>query len=70
MYFNLFVDGENVEQYDMDKHGGCLRIYVGNNKYRDVEPFGGRMIVFNSQWLPHQVLPSYFNRYAVTLWLY
>jgi len=66
MYFNLF-DGE---VYDSNKHGGSLRIYLGGNKYKDIEPFGGRLVVFNSQWLPHQVLPCYFNRYAVTLWLY
>eukprot|EP01084_Bolivina_argentea_P099080 178111_1 len=65
MYFNLFE-----EMYDKDKYGGCLRMYLGNNIYKDIEPIGGRVVLFNSQWLPHQVMPAYFNRYAVTLWMY
>ena len=66
MYFNLF---ENA-MYDTNKYDECSRIYLRNHNYKDIEPISGRMIVFNSQWLPLQVLPSYFNRHAVTLWLY
>ena len=66
LYFNLFGD----DQWTEKDHGGCLRMHLGEGKYEDIEPIGGRLVVFNSQWLPHQVMPCYFNRYAVTLWMY
>ena len=65
LYFNTFAGG-----WHADTCGGCLRAHLGGGRYRDIEPLGGRLVVFNSQWLPHQVLPCYFNRYAVTLWMY
>ena len=65
LYFNVF-EGD----WSKETHGGCLRMHFGDGKQKDIEPLGGRLVVFNSQWLPHQVMPSYFDRYAVTLWMY
>ena len=60
----------NDNSLDIENKGGCLRMHLGNDKHFDVKPFGGTLVLFNSQWLPHQVLPTYFNRYAITLWFY
>merc|ERR1712113_145152 len=61
LYLNEF-EGRSWNKED----GGCLRIHLEDGKERDIEPIGGRLVVFNSRYLPHQVLPCYFNRYAVT----
>merc|ERR1712050_27950 len=35
----------------------------------DIEQRGGRMVLFRSRDMPHEVLPSKRKRYAITLWL-
>jgi SM-20-related protein len=67
--------------YDATRHGGYLRAFlprskddlIGNEnenerKYIDVEPVGGRLLLFNSCEVEHQVLPATASRMAMTLW--
>ena len=49
-------------RYDQQGQGGAPA-------FVDVEPLGGRVVVFDSL-LEHEVLPSAANRYAVTLWVW
>lgn len=60
--------------------GGCLRAYLprpprNNNKlslppHVDVEPSFGRMVVFRSDLVEHEVLPCLSERMAITVWAY
>jgi len=56
--------------------GGQLRIYLPNptstgENYVDVAPLGGRLVVFLSGAIDHEVLPVLRNdRFAVTAWMY
>lgn len=36
----------------------------------DVEPRLDRLVLFASEWLEHEVLPSYAERHSVTGWFY
>ena len=56
--------------------GGELRIYTNGNESIDVTPDGGRMVMFWSDEIPHEVLPTSLmdtsvakDRYALTLWI-
>lgn len=35
----------------------------------DVDPLGGRLVLFRSRDVPHEVLPTSRKRFAVSLWL-
>jgi SM-20-related protein len=47
--------------------GGCLRVRLPEGT-RDVEPVGGRLVVFLSDRVEHEVLPSFAVRRAATAW--
>ena len=47
--------------------GGCLRVHNAG-KSRDIEPRGGRLVVFLSDRLLHEVLPGSATRHAATAW--
>ncbi len=47
--------------------GGCLRVH-GPRGHRDIEPRGGRLVVFRSDRLLHEVLPGHAVRQAATAW--
>ena len=47
--------------------GGCLRIDPPSGR-RDVEPLGGRLVIFLSDRLRHEVLPCHALRRAATAW--
>ncbi len=50
--------------------GGCLRLHVPPGPV-DVAPRGGRVLLFRSDAVEHEVLPSHGPpRYAVTMWMY
>jgi SM-20-related protein len=71
--------------YDAERDGGCLRAYLppkeeqqqpshGHSRdsysVRDVAPKGGRLLLFNSCEVEHEVLPTTASRMAVTLWAF
>lgn len=67
----------NVNWNETD--GGALRCHVGADEgdgtgdtareVRDVAPNAGRLVLFKSTELLHEVLPSYSRRVAISLWL-
>ncbi|MEN0105040.1 MAG: 2OG-Fe(II) oxygenase [Pseudomonas sp.] len=54
-------EGWAVEQ------GGALRIYPQDEAH-DVAPVGGRLVIFMSAELPHEVLPATRERLSLTGW--
>jgi len=57
-----------------NSHGGELEIYDPSTQKTPrarIEPHEARLLLFwSDKRVPHAVLPSYANRYAVTIWLY
>jgi len=62
-----------------EEDGGKLRVHsplptdkaeVSVNKAWDVSPDAGRVALFFSDAVPHEVLPSHSERHAVTVWYY
>ena len=61
-----------------EKDGGCLRIHLDSGKdflpegeepnYIDVEPKGGSLVLFKSDMIPHEVLNTNAERYAIVGW--
>jgi hypothetical protein len=58
--------------------GGHLRLLLLHKECLDLDPRGGRMVIFWSDEIPHEVLPTKpeadatdqrFDRYALTIWL-
>jgi len=53
--------------------GGQLRMYFpqedGSERLEDVLPLGGRLVVFLSEEIPHEVLPTLKERISITGWL-
>jgi [Skp1-protein]-hydroxyproline N-acetylglucosaminyltransferase len=58
--------------WNCEEDGGCLRVFCSNaNEFYDVVPYSNRMILFRSDIVEHQVLPSKRrDRMALTVWLY
>ena len=57
--------------FDAERDGGWLRAQLPNGGgLIDVEPKGGRLLLFNSCDVEHQVLPATAPRFAVTLWAF
>lgn len=50
--------------------GGALRVFVPGQPYRDIPPTGNTLVMFLSQWVPHQVCTTRLPRMSLTLWLY
>ncbi len=52
--------------------GGQLRLYLddnlGNKSHLDIEPTGGKMVVFSSDRFWHEVLPAKRQRISLTGW--
>jgi len=57
----------------MEADGGQLRMYFpqedGSERVEDVLPLGGRLVVFLSEEIPHEVLPTQKDRISITGWL-
>ncbi len=49
-------------------HGGALRIYTDTGS-QDIAPAHNRLVVFRSDAVPHEVLPTHSMRYSVTGWM-
>lgn len=50
------------------EEGGQLRLYLSDNEL-DILPIGGRVVVFESDKIEHEVLPATRERRSVTGWL-
>lgn len=67
-----FVYYLTPNDWDSVLDGGALRIYLSSRaNTTDVIPFADRIVVFRSDHVEHQVLPSLRReRVAITVWLY
>ena len=61
------------------EQGGELRLFTkadgaegkeGEMKAIDVAPLGGRVAMFYSADIPHEVRPSFGQRHSITMWYY
>jgi SM-20-related protein len=50
------------------EHGGALRLHPDDRRVRDIEPAGGRVVVFLAADIEHEVLPATRERLSVTGW--
>jgi hypothetical protein len=64
--------------YNKSKDGGELQLFLTDGDVLNLHPEGGRLVLFWSDEIPHQVLPTApledvhdesFDRYALTIWL-
>ncbi len=55
------------------EHGGQLRLFLpqpsGGETTLDIAPLGGRLVVFESRAIEHEVLVANHPRYSITGWL-
>ena len=67
----------NDDNWDAKNDGGILRAYIntsqqnnGNNdvEVQDVIPAGGKLVLFDSASVEHEVLPTFKERWAVVGW--
>ena len=58
----------NSPQWDSGGELRCFDKEDENESFRDVNPSGGTLILFDSSKVEHQVLPSSNDRYALTCW--
>ena len=52
------------------EHGGALKMHFDDKTELTVEPLFNRLVVFMSETVPHEVLPTYAPRLAVTRWYF
>ncbi|MES2741349.1 MAG: 2OG-Fe(II) oxygenase [Pseudomonadota bacterium] len=52
----------------LPEHGGALRLYPPDQAARDVLPLGGRLALFLSAEMPHEVLPATRERLSLAGW--
>jgi len=77
----LYLNNEEDEKYgnwNCEEHGGGLRLFLGAKQGDekgttalstvDIAPVGGRLVLFDSQNMLHEVLPVYRQRSAITCW--
>ena len=63
----------NEEDWDVERDGGALRAYYPPTSPKagthvDVTPKAGRVLLFDSCTVEHEVRPTYATRSALTLW--
>lgn len=51
-----------------EEHGGQLRMYLPDRSL-DILPFAGRLVIFRSDQIEHEVLPSTRPRLSITGWM-
>lgn len=49
--------------------GGTLRILQKDGTHADIEPRGGRLVIFSSADMLHGVQPTFAKRFACSIWL-
>ena len=56
-------------EWDRDTDQGALRLTPGDQMI-DVYPLAGRLAMFYSADVPHEVMPTFGQRHAITVWYY
>jgi hypothetical protein len=69
---------DSTPPWEETANGGMLRLYIGANSkddigttavsVHDIAPVGGRLVLFDSQKVLHEVLATNRDRYAITVW--
>ena len=59
----------NPDKWD-ESDGGSLRLHPKNSDPVDIFPEGGRLAMFFSDLIEHEVRPTYGARFALTMWYY
>lgn len=72
----LFYLNENWKP----ENGGSLRVFLNSGAddakkgieetSEDIEPLFNRLVIFQSRTIPHEVLPAFTDRMAITMWFY
>lgn len=60
------VPETGVDTIEVDVDG---LLSSSEDDYVDIEPVGGRLVIFDSKRILHAVLPSYAERWAITGWV-
>ena len=77
-HFDRFKDKSNrmlsfviyLNENWVEEQGGQLRMYnVKNQEHLDVEPNAKRAVIFKSDVVEHEVMPTTASRYSLTGWL-
>ncbi len=77
-HFDRFKDKSNrilsfviyLNENWVEEQGGQLRMYnVNGHEHLDVEPIAKRVVIFKSDAVEHEVLPTTASRYSFTGWL-
>ena len=65
--------------WDVEKDGGALNVYLGTDdddetgesatKIISVVPSGGTLVLFDSEEMLHEVVPTASERFALTCWI-
>uniref|UniRef100_A0AC35UBZ2 Fe2OG dioxygenase domain-containing protein n=1 Tax=Rhabditophanes sp. KR3021 TaxID=114890 RepID=A0AC35UBZ2_9BILA len=60
------------QNWIMKLHGGALRLYPETSKTPiDIDPQADKLVVFwSSAQVPHEVMPVYRERFAITIWYF
>lgn len=63
------------------EHGGCVRLYEQDGGGQtaplqddgvvaaQIEPIGGRLVLFDARTVPHEVMPAFAERWALSAWI-
>lgn len=52
-----------------ENEGGQLKLYLDEGKEETILPEGGRLVIFRSDLIEHEVLPAIRHRLSITGWL-
>uniref|UniRef100_A0A914ZSC2 hypoxia-inducible factor-proline dioxygenase n=1 Tax=Parascaris univalens TaxID=6257 RepID=A0A914ZSC2_PARUN len=60
------------ENWNVNQHGGMLRLYPETSAVPvDISPQADRLVLFwSDRRNPHEVMPTFKNRFAVTIWYF
>jgi len=57
-----------LNEHWRETDGGLLRCIADDGTFRDIEPMGGRLVLFLAEGREHEVLPAARERLSVTGW--
>lgn len=63
------VESDNESDSDDEGHGDTAK-EVAERRIVDVAPVASRIVLFLSSLVPHEVLPSFGDRHAISIWFY
>jgi len=64
------LDGAKAWHLRVDGSAGAMELVPAADGVLDVRPEGGRLVLFDSQRVEHEVAPTFRQRWALTSWLH